>query len=70
MMSYGLKLGGAAVLILLIGAIAMIVFGDIWARIGIGAAMVVVFGAFLLFAWAFDRREREKRQGLEDLPRV
>jgi Flp pilus assembly protein TadB len=70
MMSYGLKLGGAGVLILLAGVVAIIVFGNIWARIGIGAAMVVVFGALLIFAWAFDRKERAKRQGLEDLPPV
>jgi Flp pilus assembly protein TadB len=70
MMSYALKLGGAGILVLFAGVIAIVIFGDIWARVGIGAAMVVVFGALLLFAWWFDRKEKEKRAGLEDLPRV
>jgi hypothetical protein len=70
MMSYALKLGGAAIAIVLVGAVAIVVFGDIWARIGIGAAMIVVFGGLLLLAWWFDRKEREKRAGLDELPRV
>jgi Flp pilus assembly protein TadB len=70
MMSYAFKLGGAAILMLLAGAIAIVIFGDIWARIGIGAAIVVVVGGLLLFAWNVDRKDREKRKGLEDLPRI
>jgi Flp pilus assembly protein TadB len=70
MTGYVLKLGGAAVLILFAGVIAFVIFGDIWARIGIGAAVIVVGGALLLLAWYLDRKERAKRQGLEDLPRV
>jgi hypothetical protein len=38
--------------------------------VGIGAAIVVVFGGLLLFAWNVDRKERTKRQGLEDLPPI
>jgi hypothetical protein len=70
MTSYALKLGGAAILMVLAGALAIVIFGDIWARIGIGAAIVVVGGGLLLFAWNVDRKDREKRKGLEDLPRI
>ena len=69
-MSYGLKLAGAAIALLLAGALAMVIFGDIWARVGIGAAIVVVGGGLLLFAWYVDRKDRAKRQGLEDLPPI
>jgi Flp pilus assembly protein TadB len=67
---YVLKLGGAAVLILFAGVFAFIIFGDIWARVGIGAAVVVVGGGLMLLAWYLDRKERAKRQGIEDLPRI
>jgi hypothetical protein len=70
MTGYVLKLGLAAVAILIAGVIAFVIFGDIWARVGIGAAVVVVGGALLLLAWYLDRKEREKRQGIEDLPRI
>jgi len=68
--SYVLKLGGAAILLLFAGVIAFIVFGNIWARIGIGAAIVIVGGGLLLFAWNVDRKERARRAGVDELPRV
>jgi hypothetical protein len=70
MASYALKLGGAAILLLFAGVIAFVIFGDIWARIGIGAAIVVVGGALLGFAWHVDRKEREKRAGIDELPKI
>lgn len=70
MASYVLKLGGAAILLLFAGVIAFIVFGNIWARIGIGAAIVIVGGGLLLFAWNVDRKERARRAGVDELPRV
>ena len=70
MASYGLKLGAAAIALLIAGVVAIVIFGDIWARVGIGAAVVVLVGAVLLFAWNVDRKDKAKRQGLEDLPRV
>jgi hypothetical protein len=70
MAGYVLKLGAAAAAVVVVGAIAIAIFGDVWARIGIGAAMIIVVGGLLLFAWWVDRKDREKRQGLEDLPRV
>jgi Flp pilus assembly protein TadB len=70
MASYILKLGGAAILLLFAGVIAFVIFGNIWARVGIGAAIVVIGGGLLLFAWNVDRKEREKRAGIDELPRI
>jgi uncharacterized membrane protein len=67
---YVLKLGGAAVAVLLLGVLGIVIFGNIWARIGIGAAMVVIGGILIFFAWRTDRREKELRAGLDELPRV
>jgi hypothetical protein len=68
--SYVLKLGGAAILLLFAGVIAFVLFGNIWARVGIGAAIVIVGGGLLLFAWNVDRKERARRAGVDELPRV
>jgi hypothetical protein len=70
MVGYGLKLGAAAIAILFAGVIAIILFGNIWARIGIGAAILIVGGGLLLFAWSVDRKDRARREGVEDLPRI
>jgi uncharacterized membrane protein len=67
---YVLKLGGAAVAVLLLGVLGIVIFGNIWARIGIGAAIVVIGGILIFFAWRTDRREKELRAGLDELPRV
>ncbi len=69
-MSYVLKLGGAAVVFLLLGALGIVIFGNIWARVGIGAALLIVCGGLLLLAWSFDRKEKAKRAGVDELPRV
>jgi Flp pilus assembly protein TadB len=67
---YVLKLGGAAVAILLLGVLGIVVFGNIWARVGLGAAVVSIGGALVFFAWRTDRREKELRAGIDELPRV
>ncbi len=70
MLSYALKLAGVAILLLFAGVAAIAIFGNIWAQVGIGAAIVVVCGGLLLFAWSVDRKDKAKRKGLEDLPPV
>ena len=69
-MSYALKLGGAAIAILLLGLLGILIFDAIWMRVGLGAAIVVVCGGLLLFAWMTDRKDRAARAGLDELPRV
>jgi Flp pilus assembly protein TadB len=68
--SYGLKLAGVAVAILLIGLLAILIFDAVWFRIGAGAAIVIVFGGILFLAWRTDRKDKAKRAGIDELPRV
>lgn len=70
MTSYVLRLGGAAIVVLLAGVLAMVLFGGIWADVGLGAATLVVVGGLLLLAWYLDRKEKSKRAGIEDLPHI
>ena len=69
-MSYAVKLGGVAIAILLLGVLGIVIFDRLWFRLGIGAALLVVFGGVLLFAWNVDRKDKAKRAGLDELPRV
>ena len=69
-MGYALKLGGAAIAFLLLGVLGIIIFEGIWMRVGLGAAIVVVCGGLLLFAWRTDRKDKAARAGLDELPRV
>lgn len=70
MWGYAFKLAAAGIAILLgIFAVVML-FNSIWYRIGMGAAIVVVVGGLLLLTWRIDRRDREKRAAIDELPRV
>ena len=64
-MGYALKLAGAAIVLLALGILGIVVFTGIWTRVGFVAAIVVVFGALLVFAWRQDRKAKESRAGLE-----
>jgi hypothetical protein len=59
------KTAGALIAVLLLGALAIVIFDRIWYRVGLGAAMVVVFGGVLLFAWWNDRKAKAARAGLD-----
>jgi hypothetical protein len=69
-MSYAFKLAGAAIAILLVGVLGIVIFERAWMRVGLGAAIVVVGGGLLLFAWMTDRKDRAARAGLDELPPV
>ena len=64
-MSYALKLAGIGLLFVIVGVIGIALFGALWARIGIGAAIVIVVGGLLFFAWRQDQKARESRAGLD-----
>ena len=70
-MGYALKLAGAAIAIL---SSRRARDRDLRQRsglsVGIGAAIVVVCGGLLLFAWNVDRKDKAKRAGIDELPRV
>ena len=70
MASYGLKLAGVAIAILLLGVIAILIFDAVWFQIGLGAALVILCGGLLLLAWNTDRKDKAKRAGIDELPRV
>lgn len=64
-MSYALKLGAAGIAFLLAGAVAIVLVTNLWFRIGLGAAIVILGGGLLLLAWRTDRKAQEVREGLE-----
>jgi Flp pilus assembly protein TadB len=66
-MSYALKLGGAMIAFLILGVLAILIFGSIWMRVGFGAAAVIGIAVVIFFAWRSDRRAKELRA---DLPPV
>jgi hypothetical protein len=64
-MSYALKFAGIAIGCLLIGVLGLLIFDAIWVRVGLGAAVVIVVGGLLYFAWRQDQKAKESRAGLE-----
>jgi hypothetical protein len=60
-----LKTAGACIAILLLGVLGIVVFERLWYRVGIGAAILVVCGGLLLFAWITDRKDAAARAGLD-----
>ena len=43
-MSYALKFAALGIVFVIIGVLGIVIFGALWARIGIGAAIVIVVG--------------------------
>jgi Flp pilus assembly protein TadB len=70
MWRYGFKLAAAGILLMAAGIVAVIIFEDIWTRVGLGAAIVVVVGGLLFWAWRVDRKDRQARAGIDELPHV
>ena len=64
-MSYALRFAVIGLAFLLIGVLGIVIFDAIWMRIGLGAAVAIVVGGLLFFAWRQDQKARESRAGLE-----
>ena len=64
-MGYALKFADIGIAFLLVGVLGIVIFDAIWVRIGFGAAMIIVVGGLLFFAWRQDQKARESRAGLE-----
>ena len=70
MWSYGFKLAAAGILLMAAGIVAILIFEDIWTRVGLGAALVIVCGGLLGFAWYVTRKDRKARAGIDELPHI
>ena len=64
-MGIALKFAAIGLACLLVGVLGIVIFDAIWMRIGLGAAVVIVVGGLLFFAWRQDQKARESRAGLE-----
>jgi Flp pilus assembly protein TadB len=69
-MSYPWKLAGTAMLMVVAGALVIIIFEDLWLQLGLIGAMVVVFGGLIALVWLLQRKDRARRKGVDELPRV
>jgi len=69
-MSYPWKLAGAAMLMVIVGAIVIVIFEDLWLQVGLIGAMVIVFGGLIALLWLVQRKDRARRKGVDELPRV
>lgn len=70
MLGYGLKLAAIGAAVIIAGGFAMYFFSAIWARIGLGAAIVIIIGGLLFIAWRIDQRDKAARAGIDELPRA
>ena len=70
MWGYAFRLAAFAALFVLAGALAIWLFSNVWMRVSLGAACLVVGGGLLLIAWRIDRKGREARKGIDELPPV
>ena len=54
----------AAGVVLVIG---IVVLEEVWLQVGLGAAILVICTPLLIWAWLLDRKEKTRRQDLEDI---
>lgn len=67
MASFALKLIGGLVACVIVIVLAIVIFTDVWSDVGLIAAIVVISLPLLFWAWRVDRRDKARRQGLEDI---
>ena len=56
-----------AIGIALLGLLGIVLFTEVWYRIGLGAAMAVIVGVLLFLGWRTDKKDREAREELEGI---
>jgi hypothetical protein len=66
-MSYAVKLGAAAMGLLIVGVILVLIFSALWFRIGLGTAIILLSAILIYFAWRSDKKAKEERAGLENI---
>lgn len=49
------------------GLIGILLFNELWYRIGLGATMAVIVGVLLFLGWRTDQKDREAREELESI---
>lgn len=59
------KYVAALVGVLVLGVLGIIIFDRIWYQLGLGAAILIVCGGLLFFAWRTDRKDQAARAGLD-----
>jgi hypothetical protein len=64
-MSIYVKYLAAVLGVCLLGALAILLFEDLWVQVGLGAAILVVCGGLLFLVWRTDRKSRDSRAGLD-----
>ena len=64
-MGIALRFAAIGIAFLLVGVLGLLIFDAIWVRVGLGAAVVIVVGGLLFWAWRADQKAKESRAGLE-----
>ena len=59
------KYAAALIGLLIAGVLGIIIFDRIWYQVGLGAAILVVCGGLLFFAWRTDQKDKAARAGLD-----
>lgn len=59
---FWLKVVGMIIVIGIAAAIFFLIVGAAWARMGFLGMLIVVFGAFLVFAYISDRRKQKEAE--------
>lgn len=67
MTGYVLKWVALAIAILVVGVIGIAVFTNVWLQVGLGVAILVVCSPLFFWAWHVDRKEKARREALEDI---
>ena len=56
-----------AIGIVILGVIGLVIFTELWYRLSLGAAIVVLVGVLLFIGWRTDQKDREAREELEGI---